>query len=340
MKILIHTYDTAYQNKAGGVRNRIDHIVCALRALGVDVEFFNKYNTCIADFDILHIFKLDANAKPLIDYAVSMGVKVVVSSIMTLEKGWVVDFYWGIRHLPFATLYKQVFGICEKADGLIVETPKEAEFMKRYYRVEDNVISVIPNGADLVSGHTELIFDILKSREEYAVIAARFDENKNQLKVIQALKNADVKIVFAGGPDVTSRDYYDQCLREAENVENFYFLGWIEHDDPLFRSLLANAKVIACPSYHETFGLSIIEGIMAGAVPVISRTLPILDFPLFQNCLTFNPRDCNDIRRQIKKAMHMERDDKWFHRMQRYFSWESVAEQHIKFYEAILEKGV
>ncbi|WP_281532029.1 glycosyltransferase [Anaerocolumna aminovalerica] len=336
MKILIHTYETAYQNKAGGVHNRIERTVLALKSNGIEVEFFDKYKTNITDFNLLHVFKLDLSSKALIDYAVSMGVKVVVSSIMTIEKGWLVTFYWKIRHLPFATLYKQVFTICKKVDGMIVETPREAQFMKRYYHLDDDKLAIIPNGAESISNSTDLIFDRLKCRCDYAIIVARFDENKNQLNVIKALKSTNINVVFVGGPDSTSREYYDKCILEAKNCNNFHFLGWLNSEDRLLKSALGNAKVLVCPSYHETFGLSIIEGIMAGATPVISNKLPILDFELLSDCLTFNPNNLDDIRKQIKKAMDMKRNQDFISKIEAYFSWDSIARQHIEFYKSVI----
>ena len=54
MKVLIHTYDTAYQNNAGGVHNRIDRTVKELRKFGIEVDFFDKYRTNIREYDILN----------------------------------------------------------------------------------------------------------------------------------------------------------------------------------------------------------------------------------------------------------------------------------------------
>ena len=38
MKVLIHTYETAFQNKAGGVHNRIVRLVSELKKQGIHTE--------------------------------------------------------------------------------------------------------------------------------------------------------------------------------------------------------------------------------------------------------------------------------------------------------------
>lgn len=337
MKVLIHTYDTAYQNQAGGVHNRIERTVAALRKLGIEVDFFDKYNINIKDYDILHIFKLDIASKQLVDYAKAVGLKVVVSSIMSIDRGWVVDFYWMLKNIPIATIYKQAFSICSKSDCIIVETSKEAEYMKKHYHIDGKKLNVIPNGIDAHSLKDDLIYSDLGKTTPYALLLSRFDKNKNQLNVIRAVKNTDIEIVFIGGPDASSKDYYDKCLKEAEGCDNMHFLGWLGSEDKLLKSALGNAAAIICSSYQETFGISILEGIITGATPVLSKTLPILEFDTFNNCLTFDPDNIKEIRMQIKKAIHMEKDLNLINSAKEEFSWESVANKHLKIYENLLD---
>ena len=336
MKVLIHTYETAFQNKAGGVHNRIVRLVSELKKQGIQVEFFNKYTTTISDYDILHIFKLDSGTKQLVDYAKSVGVKVIVSSIVSLEKGGLVDFYWFIRRLPFATLYKQLFHICDIADGIIVETPKEAKFMARYYHVPHEKLYTIPNGADHNNDFDDSIYARIGKSCSYATIVGRFDKNKNQLNVIKALKDTNCEVVFIGGPDPANVEYYEECKKTANHSHNIHFMGWLNSEDKLFKSILGNARAIVCPSYQETFGLSIIEGMMAGATPVVSKTLPILDYDEMKNCITFDPDNTKSIREAIECALSCTPERE--RNVNSVFSWESVSKSHIKLYEKLCKK--
>ncbi len=338
MKVLFETYSTAFQNTAGGVHNRIEMTAAALRNLGVEVDFFDKFTTDLKDFDILHIFKLDSASKQLVDYAKSIGIKVVVSSIMSINKGWLVNCYQMLKHLPIATTYKQVFSVCSKLDWLIVETPKEATFMKKHYRINEEKISIVPNGSNVILNFDNSIYSFLGRKVNFALLLSRFDKNKNQLNVIKALKNTDIEIVFIGGADTSDPDYYDICLKEANGCDNIHFLGWLKSGNNLLQSAIGHASAIICSSYQETFGLSIAEGIMSGATPVISNTLPILNFKTFENCLTFRPNDIEDIRKKITEAVHTPKDFKLIEKAKKEFSWESVANKHLDIYRKLLNQ--
>ena len=335
MKVLVYTYDTAYQNKAGGVHNRIERTVESLRRAGIAVDYFNPFSTNIADFDVLHIFNLDSSALAIANYAHLKGLKVIVSTIITLEKGWLINLYWYIRKMPFSTLYKQTFNVCNVASTLIVETPAEALFVQKYYHVPQNKIRIIPNGADNLAEAlpNDLVFEKIGGRKKYALVVARFDENKNQINLIRALKKTNIDLVFIGGPDANNNKYYNDCLKEAEESQFIHFLGWLDSGSDLLKSAYAHATAIICPSFHETFGLSIVEGILAGAYPVISKNLPILGFSVMNNCITFNPNNLNDMKRAVLKAMNANEVFPDRENVRSFFSWESVAKNHLSVYE-------
>lgn len=335
MKVLIYTYDTAFQNKAGGVHNRIDRTVESLRRSGLVVDYFNPFFTNIADYDVLHIFKLDSSALAIANYARLKGLKVVVSTIVTLEKGWLTNLYWYMQKIPFSTLYKQTFKLCDIASALVVETPAEALFVQKYYHVPQNKIRIIPNGADDLTENilNDFIFEKIGGPKKFALVVARFDENKNQINLIRALKKTNIDLVFIGGPDANHVKYYNDCVKEAENSQFIHFLGWQDSRSELLKSAYAHATAIVCPSFHETFGLSIVEGILAGAYPVISKKLPILGFGIMKNCMTFNPNNLTDIKNVVLKAMSA--NDVFPDRklVQSFFSWENVAKSHLSVYE-------
>jgi len=334
MKILFHTYDTAFQNKAGGVHNRIVRIMEELRARGLQVDFFDKYTTNIADYDCLHIFKLDAGTKQLVDYAKAVGLKVVISTITSIEHEKRLSFYWLIRKLPVATLYRQLFAVCDKTDLFIVETPKESVFISNYYHVAKEKIHIIPNGADRIHNPSKVIFDKIGNNKKYALIIGRFDKNKNQKKVIESLAGSKIDLVLIGGADPSSSQYFSECERIAQKYTNIHLLGWLDNKSELFESALSNASAIVCPSYQETFGLSIIEGVMAGAIPVISKTLPILEFDSLKDCIVFDPDNLDDMREKIEKAISNPYYSRT--RVEKEFSWDAVIDSHVKCYDSLL----
>lgn len=335
-KILIDTYDTAFQNISGGVRNRILSIVGALKKNGLSVEYFEKYKTNIRDYDVLHVFMLKVDSYSLIKYAKENGLKVVISSIVVLDGEKQLRLYWKLRKLPLMTTYKILFNICNMADSIIAETIQEAKFLEKYYHVPRKKIVIIPNGAERMESESKSIYEKIGKQCEYALEVGRFDSNKNQLSVIKALKNTDIEIVFIGGESSAESKYYKECVELAKNSPNIHFLGWLDHEDEVLKSAFCNSKAIISSSYNETFGLTIIEGIMAGAIPVVSNTLPILDYKSLKNCIRFNPKDVADIREKINFVMkHQSSElgqDKLIDEVSTEFSWDKVAMEHIKLY--------
>ena len=83
MRVLFQGYSTYAQNKSGGVQVRMRQLASHLRKSGVDVDFFEHNTTDISQYDILHIFSLNAEHYNLVNYAHRKGVKVVLSSIVT-----------------------------------------------------------------------------------------------------------------------------------------------------------------------------------------------------------------------------------------------------------------
>lgn len=338
-KVLIDTYDTAFQNVSGGVRNRILSTVSVLKKKGFHVEYFEKYKTKIRDYDILHIFMLKIDSYSLIQYAKENGLKVVISSIVILTGEEKLRVYWKLRKLPIMTTYKILFHICSMADSIIAETTKEAKFLEKYYHVPMEKIAIIPNGATKMESKSQAVYERIGKKCEYALEVGRFDSNKNQLSVIKALKNTNLEMVFIGGESFGDPQYYKKCIELAKNSPNIHFLGWLDREDELLKSAFCNAKAIISSSYHETFGLTIIEGIMAGAIPVVSNTLPILDYDSLKNCIRFNPRDVADIREKINFVMkhpssELEQNE-LIDNVSREFSWDKVAVEHIKLYGAL-----
>lgn len=336
MKVLIQSYNTCCQNKSGGVQIRIRNFYKALRDANYEVDFFNWFSSDLREYDILHVFKLDIENLALIRSAKAMGKKVVLSPILNTINGKRVSFYYHFRKSPFSTTYKFLFQIIELVDIIIVETEEERNFLIKYYRAKAWKINVIGNGATDYSKGDESIYKRIGSVTKYVLHVGRFDENKNQLRVIQAVKGTDTHVVFIGGPDINSDTYYEKCCYEAKGYDNVHLLGWIKNSDPLLASAYAHAKVIICSSFSETFGLTIVEGAIAGAQPILSNKLAILEDEHFKKCITFEPSSVRSIANAINKAMNTANSKVFSESIKKDFSWENIANLHIRIYESLV----
>lgn len=337
MKVVLQSYNTCCQNKMGGVQLRIRKIGELLSAKGVEVELFNPFVTDLSTADILHVFKLDHESYETIMCAKSLGKKVVISSVINLNKALKLDIYMRIFHrMHILTDIGLAHMAGMKADKIIAETQQEADFICKHYMIPIDKILVIPNGNEPIIYNGTEIFDYFGRQKKYILHVGRIDKNKNQLNVIKALKDTGIDIVFIGGADLArGGDYYNQCLNAAKGYPNIHFLGWQNNDSPLLKSAYAHADTFVLASFEETFGLVLLEAGMAGAKLAVSETLPILDYPVFTKCNRFNPGNLNSIRETVLKTFNDAPDEQLRQEITTYFSWDHIIEDHINLYSEL-----
>ena len=337
MKVVITGYNISNQNKAGGVKVRIKKIYHHLRQRdGLDLEYFCLMTTDLSNCDILHLFKLEPEYYQLVKCAKKLGVIVVLSSIVPLENSHKIDFYRNfLNKFPLLTSQKMAFSILQMVDAIIVETDQEARFIHRHYRISTSKLFTIGNGVDELKYEGKEIYDIIGGEKEYVLQVGRINSNKNYLNVIKALKNQNIDFVIIGDGDHGDRKYYDECIKEANGDPHFHFLGWVDSNSNLLKSAYSNAKVLVVPSFHETFSIVALEGAAAGCNMVITKSLPIHDYGVFDDCHLINPYDIVDIRHQILMAFSEPRTDVTKKRVLGKFSWSNIIDKHIDLYKEL-----
>ena len=87
MKILLHGYNTCCQNQAGGVQTRIRKIHDLIKQRDLEVDYFSPFEIDLRNYDVLHVFRLDYETRGLIRCAKRLGLKVVLSSIVSISDG-------------------------------------------------------------------------------------------------------------------------------------------------------------------------------------------------------------------------------------------------------------
>lgn len=339
MKILFQAYNLCMQNEAGGVATKIQALYKHLCSMDVNVTYYFPFRDKIKEFDVLHIFKANIENFSLIEYAKKNGVKVVISSIVPCIDRLKIQGNLALCGLlPITTGIKIIHNSFLYADSIITETEQEKHFIQKYYSIQEKKIVSMPNGIDeefIGNEADDSIFKLINCKK-YVLCVGRFDENKNQLRLIKALRLSKIPIVFIGGPTPETENYYKECKRNASS--NMFFLGWINHSDPLLRSAYQNAHVLITPSIYEAFGISIIEGAAFGANIALSNTLPISKSELFER-YRFNPKDINSIKACIELAYNEKKDENLSRRVKDTFLWRNIARQQYDLYYSLLKKG-
>lgn len=345
MRVLLHTYNTCFQNPSGGVQVRVKKVKSLLEDKGIDVDFFNPSQSLLTDYDILHIYKLDAETAALISNAHKRKLKVFISPIISLSNGRILDLYMKvINRFPISTTYKQIASIIRNADAFLTETQREKEFLCNHYGAPPVRTAVLPNGVDRVTDekHNNSIFEIINNRDKYILSVGRINQNKNILNLIRAVGPTGINLVVVGGPDkMNGESYYESCLKEAKKYKNVHMIGWLSNDSDLLKSAYQNADTIVLPSFQETFGLVLLEAGIHGAKVTFSNTLPIADYEAFSKCPTFNPFNVDEMRKVIMETYEAPENTSFRNTLIDEFSWDSIINRQISYYEAILnEKNI
>jgi len=340
MKVLLDSYSTVVQNPSGGMQVRIKQYRETLGKHGVQSELFNKWQHKITDFHVLHVFKLNIESYHLINYAKKNKIPVVISSVVPLDSASKILMNRFIcKLLPIHTGYSFMEDALALADAVISETQQEADYIAHNFKTKKSKLYVIPCGVKFLPlrGTNNGISHLIGDDREIVLQVGRFDQNKNQLSVVRALKNTNIPVVFIGGPDPENLAYFNQCKREA--TPNMYFLGWMKNDDPLLATAYSNAKVVVFPSHNETFGIALVEGCAAGANIVASEGLPIIDWGLSEYCRLINPKSITDMKSKLIEAYNAPRDAAVPSLILNKFSWDSVVEKHMEIYNVVVQRA-
>ena len=339
MKILLHSYNTCFQNAAGGMQSRIQEFKTHLEERpDISVDYFSPACSKLEEYDILHLFRLDIENYSLVQYAKKKGIGIVISSVVPLVGERNIDFLRLISKLPLLTTYKMTKSQFDAANTIITETIKEKKFIHEHYKILMEKMQVIPNGMSICNDEANNeILDIIGGHDkDYVLTVGRVDSNKNQLNLIRAMKETNIQLVIIGGPDNYSKNYYEQCLTESRGCKNIHMLGWVDNNSTLLKSAYAHCKLFVLPSFKETFGMSILEAVSAGANIALSNTLPILDYKVFDSVVRFSPDSIESMKDNIVSAYRREMSISDREAIIREFSWERVIDLHIKCYSDII----
>lgn len=336
MKILIDTYNTAYQAEFGGINLKVTKLYESLRAEGINIDYFDKKNTRIEEYDILHIIRPTYEHYPLILYAKGAGVKIVISSVTQRTLKSYRKLMVALSRIHITTVHSLQKDIFNIADWIITESEEEIKFIRDCYSVKVDKFSVLPVGVDELKAKkkSNLVYNYVEPGKPYVLCTGRFDENKNQLRLIQALNGTDIPLILIGGPIPESKGYFEKCKKVAR--ENIYFLGWVEHESELFTSAYQNASLVVMPSIVETFGIALFEGIAAGTNVLASNTIRLEEWGIASDSYFTNIYDVDSIYKDIARKILAPVNQSTYENVMKKLSWKTVARKHIDIYNSII----
>jgi len=111
-----------------------------------------------------------------------------------------------------------------------------------------------------------------KGRDELVITVSRFTPEKNLgevLKVAKALRNYNFLLVGSAGKYSEPIIKYLRTRIESENLDNVELKMNVPRDE--LRKLLSRAKYYLHPPFPEHFGISVVEAMATGCIPIVYR---------------------------------------------------------------------
>ena len=198
-------------------------------------------------------------------------------------------------------------------------------------RLGRDKFAVVPNGVD-----TKII-DMTAHRagakqRDTVLCVARIEARKNQLRLISALRDVPVPLVFVG--KIPNTGYARACLAIAKRRGNTRFVGPVPHEQ--LRSIYISARVHVLPSWYETPGLSSLEAALAGCNIVVSDRGSVREY-FAQHAWYCDPTNEQSIKTAILQAYTAPMNTKLARIISKRYDWKVAARLTLTAYERALD---
>jgi glycosyltransferase involved in cell wall biosynthesis len=230
------------------------------RSYPLSLRLFRYLRHHAADFDLVH----GHNYHTLVGHA-AVGSRLPF--VFT-------PHYHGTGHTPFAALLHRLYRRAgarqfAAADAIVCVSAAERDLLIKDFPGVARKVVTIPNGTD----PKQLTADKDPAAPEQPLVltVGRLERYKNVdliINAFRALPSPAILVVVGDGPDRVRLQHHAEASGPGWPVR---FTGRIP--DSELGQLLAQAGVVTSASDHEAFGLSIAEGLAAGA-RVVASAIP------------------------------------------------------------------
>jgi glycosyltransferase involved in cell wall biosynthesis len=368
MRVLMLNRPTAFIAPGGDVM-QMESTRRYLQKLGHVVDVSLAARPDVLKYDIVHVFNMQSGTMPHSFYQISharhQGKPVVLSTIywtheelnagagdevlVQSQSSWkrlrtlarnhprelpVLAHYAWEKFRNRAQSSEQQRACLEMADALLPNTRAEKELLMRDFGAPEEKFRVIPNAANSRFYCADAAPFVEKfGLRDFVLCVARVEPRKNQLRLLEVLRELDLPAVFIGKMERSS-PYVQACLKFAG--PKVLFIDHLPHEQ--LAPAYAAAKVHALVSWYETPGISSLEAGLAGANIVSTARGGTREY--FEKYAFYcEPDDTSSIRRAVRDAFATEKSPQLQEHIKANFTWERVAELTSKIYEEVSEAG-
>ncbi|WP_233828470.1 glycosyltransferase [Paraburkholderia sp. ZP32-5] len=243
-KILLTTHSTAFMTSGGG-ESELVQVAELLNESDVQADIYGIRSRPLRFYDAVMHFSVHADGEAIVRETVNQGKKVFL---------W-PNVWW--LSAPDPVEISRIEAFVARAERLLFKSSTELEHFRRYINVDPARCVVVGSGISdrfLLPADKDLLPTVCDV-SDYVLCLGLIEPIKNQLELIKALNQLQINGLMVGG--FRDEAYYRQCVRDAHR--GIHFLPFIQPCSALLRSALANALVVAEPSFDPP-GRSCLEG--------------------------------------------------------------------------------
>jgi len=190
----------------------------------------------------------------------------------------------------------------------------------------------------IVNAIDPLIFNLNteanESYRDHIICVGRIEGRKNQLNLIKALIDTEVKLTIIGQPSPNHINYYNACKQLASQAKNIFFLDHISHNELI--KIYKAAKVHVLPSWFETTGLSSLEASVMECNIVVTKKGDTEEY--FKDLAFYcDPDDIDSIRNSVLQAYKSDVDLRLRDLILNDYIWEKAAWETSEAYKTVLK---
>ena len=354
----------------GGPSYRVPRTAEALRARGHQVELTTAAEPDATGFDIAHVFNiwppeqavrqlesLGRQGVPLLFSPIFMDLLEHLAAGATLLPLFAAGLTPSERVAVLRSFPAELAGWLEEArkrrphpleaygallrrclthvDAIVVLGDTELAAIREHAPDPPRTFSV-PNAPVVVSDRVGDPPEGLASGG-YVICAGRLERRKNQLLLIEALRDTGIPLVLVGA---TPEPDYAQFCREVAAGLPVRFLPHLAADSGAYTALLAHAAVFVLPSWIEGAPLAALDAASLGVRLVLADRGCVREY--FEgHARYFNPASVAEIRARVleawNEAQHTCSGDPELHGLVAdRFSWNRVVEATESAYRSLL----
>ncbi|MBI4020051.1 MAG: glycosyltransferase family 4 protein [Candidatus Aenigmarchaeota archaeon] len=240
------------------------------------------------------------------------------------------------------TLYSYLFNryACKSADAIVTVSSEERENVINSFGVDRYKVNYIPTAVDTAR------FRPLKMDKDIDVLyVGRFARKKAVPVLLKAAasvkKGKSLKICLVGGNK--GDDDYNSIMGMIRKygLSNVEIIAAVNHQK--LAEYYNRAKVFVLPSYHEGMPKVLLEAMACGVPVVATNVCGNRDVVDERAGFLVKAGDPQNLAHKIKELLEddglrsrMGREGR--RRVERRFTWDKIAEEHIKLYRSVCEQ--